>query len=87
MGTPFWPRTCIIAAPSSALPPQIPPSHPAHMHPQLPGQRQCPWTAGATSGLDAQRTKLPSAGQLAAEGLAANASTARCLPGTAGPGT
>lgn len=49
--------------------------------------RSCPWTAGATAGLDAQGTKLPSPGLLAAEGLAARASTARCLPGTASPGT
>lgn len=87
---PFWPKTYKMAAPSSAVPPQTSPSHPAHTHPptgQLPGKCQCPQTAGATAGLDAQGTKLPSPGLLAAEGLAASASTARCLPGTASPGT
>lgn len=64
-----------------------PKRHQAHSHPQLPGKRQCPRTAGATAGLGAQGTKLPSPGLLAAEGLAASASTARCLPGTASPGT
>lgn len=36
MGPPCWPKTCRMAAPSSVIPPQTPPSHSAHTHPQLP---------------------------------------------------